>query len=320
MAKKEPPESLKHNPYADLLIERWNLPHNENAMYSCVFCARPGAGKSWSSLTWAWWLDRDSDDKPRFDIERVCFTATDFADWLRKGSQLPEGTAIILDDAGLVLYSREALSKVAIELSKAFQSMRYKNLIIILNLPSYGMLDANVRKLLYDYIEIVGRQSNQNLAKIQEIQLNPYSGDIYRHGIVVYKKTQHPLLKVPVIHREQDFIRIDKPPVKLVHAYEKRKKEYLDEWSEKSYRVLQTVEASQLEKSKKKMPITHRIFVEIKDRWQEYYDEVKQKFSIPKIMLDYKCNETAARLVANMLKLQLQNLKQSQRDGDSVIV
>jgi len=270
-----------------------------NDMYSCVFCAKPGAGKSFSSLQLAWLLDRDVDDVPRFSIDRVCFTASDFAHWLAKGSSLPKGTVIILDDAGLVLYSKQTMQKVCVELGKAFQSMRYKNLIVILNLPSYKMLEAHVRKLLYDYIEVVGRiiRRNENIAKIHALQLNPFENEIYRHKG----------LGVPIYHEVNDYFRFKKPPTKLWKAYEKKKKEYLDEWSAKSYKKLLEVEQGNVEVRKEKKPTVFELYEEAKKHLNEIINKNTGKVSRALITTAkwYKGSQYMANILATKLNNEI---------------
>ncbi len=280
-----------------------------NDMYSCVFCAKPGAGKSYSSLQLAWLLDRDVDDVPRFSIDRVCFTASDFAHWLAKGSSLPKGTVIILDDAGLVLYSKQTMQKVCVELGKAFQSMRYKNLIVILNLPSYKMLEAHVRKLLYDYIEVVGRiiRRNENIAKIHALQLNPFENEIYRHNIGYVVKEKHLGLGVPIYHEVNDYFRFKKPPTKLWKAYEKKKKEYLDEWSAKSYKKLLEVEQGNVEVRKEKKPTVFELYEEAKKHLNEIINKNTGKVSRALITTAkwYKGSQYMANILATKLNNEI---------------
>jgi len=271
------PKSLFNHKYADFLVPRWRLPHLDNDMYSCVICAKPGKGKSYTSLTLADLLDRTEEDIPRFSIDRVCFTALEFTHWLARGSSLPKGSVIILDDAGLALYSKETMGKVAVELGKAFQSMRYKNLIVILNLPAFGFLEAHVRKLMCDYIEITEKDlsKRETLLKVQELQLAPFSGDVYRHNLRWTETTTHPYFGISVKHEVQDVIRLPKPPQRLWRAYEKKKKTILDAWSIKSHNKLARLELEEAKGKEDiggKQPVNkmREAYLWAKKNWKEY--------------------------------------------------
>jgi len=218
------PKAIKEGKNATITKKAWDRMHRKDQMFSAVFCAPPGTGKSSSAIELADELDRCSDNKPRFDVSRIALNAEEFASLVKK--KWPKGTCIILDDAGLSLYSREAMTESVRNISKIFQSIRFKNLCILLTLPNFNMLDANVRRLVSCYIEVleIDRQKNQTICKFNWLQSNPHSGKIYRHREEVYKTVVCPTTGISMRKKFLlSNIRIDKPRKELFEPYEKKK-------------------------------------------------------------------------------------------------
>jgi len=91
-----------------------------------------GAGKSTKANQLANYLD------PTFDISRTVFTADQFFEAVSKAKK---GQCIVFDEAFGYLASRRALSKFNMDLIKMFAEMRFRNLFVILCLPSFFELD-----------------------------------------------------------------------------------------------------------------------------------------------------------------------------------
>jgi hypothetical protein len=224
------PPSIRSHRLRWLLGGLWQRPHSYNKMFSAVACGEPGSGKSWLTLSLAEALDRDNNDKPRFDIGRVCFTASEFASCVSK--DWPVGTVIVFDDSGLALYSREAMQKDVRAIAKIFQACRYRRLIILLSLPSLAMLDKTVRSLINTYIqpEKILYDVQQTRAKWQWLSANPRTGKLYsrrptrRVKHVYYDGLQS--FKTQTI----DSVLFDRPSVSLAEQYEATKKHHMDDW------------------------------------------------------------------------------------------
>jgi len=91
-----------------------------------------GEGKTTLAGQVALYLD------PTYNIDRCCFTADEF---LRAVDNATKFQAIVFDEAHGYLNTRQALSKFNRELIKAMAEMRFKNLFVIINIPSFFMLD-----------------------------------------------------------------------------------------------------------------------------------------------------------------------------------
>ncbi len=222
------PPSIKNHRLAWLMKSIWHRPHSYNKMYSAVVCAEPGSGKSWLTLSLAEQLDRGSNDVGRFSLDRVYFSAAEFAAGMAK--KWPKGTVHVFDDAGLNLFSREAMQKSVRDVVKIFQSVRYKNYIIFLSLPAFNMMDKAVRQLTSAYIEPIGIDFDTEKceAKYNLLQTNPHSGDIYRHRPETLKQHRHSMLNYGFFNRSQMLsLWFDRPSHELTEPYEKKKAEFM---------------------------------------------------------------------------------------------
>jgi len=202
-------------------------------MWSAVYCAKPRRGKSWLTLQHAWILDRGSNDKPRFPIncDRVYFSASEFAKGLAK--KAPAGTVHILDDAGLNLFSREAMTRTVIDVAKIFQSIRYKNYIILLSLPAYTMLDKAVRTLMGAYVQPneIDDKTMRVRAGVRFLNYDPKEGHVYPKKPTRILTNKNTWLNYEVKeHIDVNEIWFDAPPKKLRVAYEKKKDRCLGEY------------------------------------------------------------------------------------------
>lgn len=94
-----------------------------------------GAGKSVFSMQIAKYLN------PKFNQQHICFNAKEFIDAVNKAKK---GDVIVFDEAYSGLASRTALSEVNHLLVSMMMEMRQKNLIVIIVLPSFFLLDKYV--------------------------------------------------------------------------------------------------------------------------------------------------------------------------------
>jgi len=227
------PTSISKNRLNWFFVPIWRATHINNDMWSAVYCAKPRKGKSWLTLSHAHTLDRGENDKPRFptDCSRVYFSAGSFAKGLAK--KYPSGTVFILDDAGLNLFSREAMSRTVIDVAKIFQSVRYKNYIILLSLPSYNMLDKAVRTLMGAYVQPnkIDADTRRVRAGVRFLNYNPHKGEVYQQKPTRVFSNKNTWMNYEVKeHVDVNEIWFDAPPEELITAYEKKKERCLGEY------------------------------------------------------------------------------------------
>lgn len=220
------PKSIKEHPYGFIWIPAWIRPRR-NQMFSCVSVGTVGSGKSWAMLSLAELLDRNNDGETRFSIDRVAFSASRFQELMT--IKWPKGTVVILDDAGLALYSRDAMTTINKILGKTFQSHRYKNLIILLSLPVFTFLDSGIRSLMNGYVKMqeIDYENKQSIARYRLLNTDERNGEIYyktpmkSEYINDWEIPIRRVFKVP-------FIRFDKPSDELIKQYEDAKTIFMD--------------------------------------------------------------------------------------------
>jgi ABC-type dipeptide/oligopeptide/nickel transport system ATPase component len=187
-------------------IER-RLSQNRNV--NMVFVGETGSGKSYSAISLAEQVD------PNFSADRIVFTALDFLRLVN--SNLPKGSVVLFDDAGLGIPAREWQSTAAKIFGKLVQGFRYKNLISLITVPDLSFIERQSRMLLQLYLEST---DVQGLMKPFH-PFHPIRGDD-RLGF------RYPTIQV---YGRAAQIRIEKfvmPGKELREAYEAKKLDYME--------------------------------------------------------------------------------------------
>ncbi len=269
------PDVIRNSPDPKIYGKIWRLLHQKNRMFSCVIVGKPGRGKSWLSIAMAEMLDRTKVSGPRLKQENITFGEKEFSEVVRKKHK--PGTFIIVDDAGISLYSREALKKEVILLSKIFQTVRYKNLGIILTLPSWAMLDKNIRRLTDAYIEVLDPDlsSHESVYKFQWVEASPLGDVIYRKYPRETKMVETMNdIKYKNVYRKVEF-RLPKASYLLLQRYEQRKEDYMGKLYTQFYREIHGGKKTQLSDS---------IEMIYKDK-EKYFEEVKGENIISPLLI-----------------------------------
>ena len=197
----------------------WLIPHllkqiKENRNANLVFTGTTGSGKSWSAISLAQQID------PNFTVDRIVFTTLDFMRLVN--SNLPKGSAIIYDDAGLGIPAREWQSDSAKIMGLTFQGFRYKNLISMITVPFLDFIEKQSRKLIHINFEAT---ATQGLMK-PLFPFHPIRGED-RLGF-----------KFPVISYHGELIQINlqrftRPSEDIIEKYEEKKLRYMEETNRK---------------------------------------------------------------------------------------
>jgi len=181
-----------------------------NKDYIIAFCGPKGTGKSYSCIRLMETID------PRFDINRIVFTAEDFIKLIK--SNLPKGSAILFDEIGVEFASRQWWSILNKIINNAILLIRTKRLIIGLTIPMISMLDSMGRSHIVTYVECKGVDKRRKLVKTKlfYVQVNARYGDFY------YK-----------YYRDADANPLEEvsfglPSKKLIKDYEAKRAEFLN--------------------------------------------------------------------------------------------
>jgi hypothetical protein len=290
----------------------WYRANKDNKMVTVVFCGGRGAGKTYSLLKKADDLHRDKKDKKKFTINQLCFTAGQFKKRLRDDFDI--GTVIALDDAGLALYNKDALTNIVKEIGKSLMTIRRKNPIILMSLPFFKMLEGHAKMFADMYVEIVDRDEtlNQNLAKIQLLKKDYYSGEIYRYTMLKYETRTHPKFgvkyKVPI----PEFFRIGMPRHSLYGPYEEYKKKALDAWEDESLAIVERLERKRTLAIAPMPKVTFtEVLTYVREHLAEFQNPKTHKVNAAKILEVYNGEDkptigmSMAELVARNLNVNL---------------
>ncbi len=285
------------NPVANLIKRRIFLDDKD-----CIaaFIGERGGGKSTSAISWGWKLDRGKNNKPRFFLPdemvpeglklakgqrmpRVVFRATDFLK-LISDYDLPRGSVVVLEEVGLMMDSREALTKTNRLLKKTFESIRSKNLIVFLTVPTLGSFDLGVRRSLTMLIECQGI-STINGAKycknrILTLQVNAKSGKIYYHALRWREQGS-------TFPKRLTWVNVSKPPESILAPYVKAK-ELFQKDTYRNYNA-------------ELLAIDEYLGGAVKTKVVSLEDRVKQVLEDPKKYYDYD----KKRVIAAMLEIGL---------------
>lgn len=187
--------------------------HQRDQNFLCLFCGPTGSGKSESSISLALAIH------PKFKAEYIVFSVEEFFRLINSG-RLKPGDCIVWEEMGVSSDSRSFFTLQNKAINYCFETFRALNLAIIMNLPSLGMVDANVKKLSHMYFETVRIDYNRKVCVCRQynMQHNPRTGKIY------YK---YPKAVVQGVVTTLSHLEISKPPDHIVAKYKSLKNSYI---------------------------------------------------------------------------------------------
>lgn len=201
----------------------------ENRNANLMFVGDTGSGKSYAAI----YLGEQVD--PNFSVDRIVFTTKDFIHLVN--SNLPKGSYVIYDDAGLGIPAREWQSTSSKVFGLLFQGFRYKNLISAITVPDTSFIERQSRVLMHIMFESTGK-----------------------HGIMkpffpfhLVRGDDMLSWKHPLIFRQGRKIKVTTQLFKLaspelLKAYEEKKQAYMEERNRKfedDLRIAEEVEEAQ---------------------------------------------------------------------------
>ena len=224
---------------------RDRIRRNKNCII--IIVGETGSGPYWAALAIAESID------PTFTWLRVAFNAEQFIRLVKSDDLPKKGAAIIFDEGGVSMNARRFMSQLNILLSHTFQTIRYKNQIIIITVPDLSFIDIHTRKLAHILIRTDGINKSSKTCRLRPYCLitNPMQGDkIFR---------PHPALFIGGRRIKISRILVHKPTFNNLRGYEKIKRKFGDDLLNAAYN-----------KMAKKDPAT-----ELSTREQEIFDAAK---------------------------------------------
>ena len=198
---------VQSNPLVRRILKRL---HVRDMNYLALVCGGTGTGKSETSLELARLID------PNFRVGQIVFSVEDFFNLLNSG-RLKRGSAVVWEEMGIAADSRMFYSLQNKAITYCFESFRWLNLAVIMNLPGLGMVDSRVKKLAHQYFETQKIDYTRKICRCSlfDMQYNPRMDKIF---------FKYPFFWVDGQKIRADSIDINKPPDELVKKYKRIKK------------------------------------------------------------------------------------------------
>lgn len=213
---------MKDNPHSHLdeptRLEEYILErlHQNNRNFLTAITGPTGSGKSYSGLHLCERIDQD------FDVDNVVFSAKELLMLVKQGD-LPSGSAILFEEAGVEANNRTWQSTANQALNFLFQTFRSMNYMVVLTLPSLGGLDKQIRQLLHCFMPTQGIDRKHSTVEIKPLflQVNQQTGDIYKKYLQ-FTDDDGEQKQLTRWHAKM-------PSKDLRERYEKKKQEYQEE-------------------------------------------------------------------------------------------
>ncbi len=142
----------------------------ERQGFIIVFTGSPGAGKSYGCMDFCKLVD------PNFNISNIAWSEVEFLKLL--DAEMAPGSAIMLDEAGIYIDSREFMSMINKLLTYVTMTMRHRRQLVAMTVPSMKWLDLKTRELIQGYVEM----TKPGLGRLFLLQTNFRYGKTYFHS------------------------------------------------------------------------------------------------------------------------------------------
>jgi len=308
MGDRPTPNSIKFHKFSFIFEPEWQMIHNSKKGNSlAVFCGGLGSGKTYAALNRAEVLGvlPEQDDLHLFDPDHlenhVCFDKLGFdritAMLKEKKDTWTRGYQIVLDEAEIDLYSKDFQKDTVKDLTKKFATIRSRRYCIALTLPSFGMLNADIRRLVNYYCQMqkVNLEEKTSYSSFNYLRTNPFTNIIYRHK-PTFKEVLVGVDGLPLFHRTK-LSRIEwaLPNKKVCSRYEELKDAFLDELDKDQLSKSIVRE----EKSKKGVSRMQKILEEVRKNPEPFKREGIVHWTL--VADKFKCHRELASSVACMI-------------------
>ena len=165
------------------------------------------SGKSTIALALANLID------PSFTVNKCCFSGKEYVNILRS---VQPCECMVWDETGVGLNSRDAMTKVSKNLTKVFQTMRFKRNAVIMTVPDMSMVDKTARGMVHVIIETKKILSSYGLGICRILS--------FKRDIVFDKvRVQYPVIQIgKELIKIKEFA-VKRPNAQLMDLYEKKK-------------------------------------------------------------------------------------------------
>lgn len=315
MPRKKIPDSIRLHKYSFIFEPEWRMIHNTKKGNSlAVICGGLGSGKTYAALRRGEILGVTEGNKdlhlfdPDHLEDHVCFDKIGFdritAMLKEKGTRFSRGYNIVLDEAEIDLYSKDFQKDTVKDLTKKFATIRSRRYCIALTLPSFGMLNADIRRLVnyYCQMEKVNLQEKISYSTFNYLKTNPFTNVIYRHK-PTFKEIIIGMDGLPMIKRTKlSRVEWDLPSKSVRKKYEELKDAFLDELDQSQFDKSE----ARVKKANGKVSLSETIIEKISKDVERFKKDGRLNWV--KVKSEFGCSRSlasdACRIVRDRLELE----------------
>ncbi|RDZ39414.1 hypothetical protein C5B91_20190 [Haloferax sp. Atlit-10N] len=296
MKSRTEPENLKSHysempdPVRENLILRrkiWPRMNVYNENWMCCLVGETGDGKSYAGLRLGEALD------PNFGPHRVTYSVEEFLELA--ASDLPPGSIIMLEEAGVAAGNRNWYTVANQVLDALTQTWRHRNHGAIMTVPDFDLIDSHVQRRFHHLGIMVGKDESvgKSKARWKYIQTNNETGMMY--------KKYHRMVGDDGVLRRHKWMKFKLPSPELVEEYESTKGDFtdglVDDLLERVRAESEDAEADQLSP----MDVAREILDE--ERVDEYISEASggEYFDRDMVKIDYAVSEAESKQIKKLV-------------------
>ena len=277
-----------------------------NKNFMGVWVGRTGSGKSFAAISLA------EDIDPNFTVDNIAVSTKEMVEIITSG-RLKKGAALVLDEAGVNYSSKNWMKRENKYLGELFQTFRYLNYALLLNLPHVKFMDITERRLVHAGFVMKGidRKNKLSYAQPRIFKNYPFS-DREKFGFS-YPIVRYPNGRFYVVKT----LYFKLPTRKIRLAYLEKKKEWNEKLQDKVKRSIVFGEnVEEKKKAKEKFEVKYQVTDKIKKaavlvkneldkyiQWNNRKGHKRMEFSKSAIDVDFQLSaKDRNRLIAYLEK------------------
>lgn len=279
----------------------WDQVHLKKEDAVIAYIGKRRKGKSWAALAFCESMDPEG-FTPENLSERCFIHPLKFIEWARRPKkEIYSGLALMFDEAGVGVPSRDWQSFNNRALFKVMQVFGHKNFISVFTLPNLGYLDSGPRSLI-DYVVHVlsiDKSNDMNVCKVKEIYVDAITGS--------YKT---PYLRYRVDGKWYKFSKpylFKRPSRKLARAYEDLQESYKQEYEEVMYREAKEMQALDKARREKKTIDEDALIKHVIENKEQFSNLRGGRWSVDLALVEYEF-KIGVRVASRIKKVAEQTL------------
>ena len=295
-----PPQVIYNPVYREI----WAALHKLNRNFVQVNIGPTGSGKSYGGLRTCYDID------PEFDVDNVFFSPKELLERIMD-DDLRKGEAHLWDEVGVSINARRFWSLKNLITSYIVQTFRFKNTYLVETVPSFDLVDSQVRKLVHGVMQFYPRTERNPKARatFYFVSYNPRDGKIYYIRPRIVTDKYRFVIKV---------IQLAHPPQDLAKRYEQKKKKYLHDFYKQLMEMAKALETAEDAGGEKQAKLANALD-EVLSNIHEYVDK-DGVLRLSKLRVKYKLSWADYSWLRNAVLDELEAQGRIEKYGRKVVL